>query len=307
MLPCYNPTMNFRAVALLSLHFLLLLLLAVLPAQANNEFNGSASLGFDDNISNAVSDRDIFSDSFLTANFNATRLWVPAAGKSLLLSGHLGMQNFRDADGLNRFSYGSSVSYIQRLGLGAYAPRISASLRADYRNFDTDMRDGMLYRASIGLEKRFTPDLMTGVTLTRERRDADASRAIPYVAGTPQDVFDQQNSELSAFAEYTLPNNQVIAASYLYRHGQTDASTNPGSAFFSNTKAIAQDHYLCAACSRYVAYRINADIHALQLAWNVALANDTSVSASWQRRLARVDGGVTYTGTLYQLQLQQRF
>jgi len=103
---------------------LLLTLLLANPAVANMEFDGNASYSFNDNVSNAVSDNDIFEDSLVTANFNAAKLWIPGAGKSLLLSGHLGAEKYNDSTGLDRYSYGASLAYIQRLGLGAYAARI---------------------------------------------------------------------------------------------------------------------------------------------------------------------------------------
>ena len=288
----------------------LLLLMLSIPAGntlANMEYDGNVSYGFNDNISNAVSDRDIFEDSFVTANVNVAKLWVPAVGKSLLLSGHLGMERYNDSDGLDRTSYGTSLTYIQRLGLGAYAPRISASLRADYRDFETDMRDGMLYRASVGLEKRFTPELITGAILTREIRTADADRTVPYFALAPHDVFNQSNSELEAYARYTLANNSVVSARYLFRHGEIDASTNPASAFFNFAKAIGQDYQICKACGNYVVYQIDANVHAFLLDWNWALGRDTSASVSYERRVADASGGVTYTGNIFRIQLNRRF
>lgn len=276
-------------------------------ARANLELDGNVSYGYNDNMSNAVSSRDIFEDSFITANFNAGKLWVPAVGKSILLSAHLGTEMYNDSTGLDRYSYGVSLAYIQKLGLGAYTPRISATLRADYRDFDTRMRNGMLYRASLGLEKRFTPELITGVTVTREFRTAEEDRVVPYFALAPHDVFNQNNTELEAFARYTLVNNSVLSARYLFRHGETDASTNPASAFFNVAKAIGQDYRICKACGTYVVYRVDANVHTLQLDWNWALGRDTSASAGYERRVADADGGITYTGNVFRIQLNRRF
>jgi len=286
---------------------LLLTLLLANPAVANMEFDGNASYSFNDNVSNAVSDNDIFEDSLVTANFNAAKLWIPGAGKSLLLSGHLGAEKYNDSTGLDRYSYGASLAYIQRLGLGAYAARIKTGFRAEYRDFDTDMRDGMLYRASVGLEKRFTPELIAGATLTRERRTADADKTVPYFALAPSDVFNQNNSELEAYISYTLINNSVITARYLLRHGELNASTNPASAFFNYAKAIGQDYEICKACGKYVVYKVGANVQALQLDWNWALGRDTSVSANYERRIADANGGVTYTGNIYKIQFSRRF
>jgi len=274
---------------------------------ANMEYSGDVSLGHNNNISNAVSESDIFEDQFLTANFNAGKMWLPAVGKSIVLSGHLGTEQFQDSEGLNRYSYGASVSYTQRLGLGAYAPRVGVSLRGDKRNFDSDMRDGWLYRASLILEKRFLPELHSSASLTQEIRTADENKAIPYTPFADSDVFNQKNTEFSASLDYTLENGSVITGRYLYRDGEIDASTNPGSEFFLVSRGIAQDYKICNTCGNYVVYLVNASVQSIMLDWNFALGRDTSLNASIERRIADAEGGLTYTGSIYRVQLNRRF
>jgi hypothetical protein len=41
------------------------------------EFTGDASIDTNDNVSSAVSGRDILNDQFLSANYNLDKLWVP--------------------------------------------------------------------------------------------------------------------------------------------------------------------------------------------------------------------------------------
>jgi len=283
------------------------LMVTAMPVFANMEYGGSVSYGFNDNISNAVNDRDIFDDTFVAADFKVGKLWVPAVGKSVLLSGHLGTEIYDESDGLDRVGYGSSLSYIQRLGMGAYAPRINFSFRADRRDFDTDMRDGWLYRASISLEKRFLPELHASATLTREKRTADEDKAVPYYALAPGDVFNQENNELTLSLDYTLENNSVITARYRYRDGEIDASTNPASEFFFTSKAIAQDYEICKSCGNYVVYLVDASVHSMMIDWNWALGRDTSVSSGVERRIATANGDVTYTVNLFNIQLNRRF
>jgi len=56
-----------------------------------------------------------------------------------------------------------------------------------------------------------------------------------------------------------------------------------------------------------VVYKVGANVQALQLDWNWALGRDTSVSANYERRIADANGGVTYTGNIYKIQLSRRF
>lgn len=281
--------------------------LAAFPLFANMEYDGDISYGYNNNISNAANVRDIFEDQFVSANFNVGKLWVPQPGRSFLLSGHLGTEQFDDSEGLNRFSYGSSISYIQRLGLGAYAPRFNVSLRADKRNFETNMRDGWLYRASFSLEKRLLPELRISATLSREKRTADANLAMPYTPLAHSDVFNQQNSEFSTSIDYTLGNNSMLTARYLYRDGEINVSTNPGSEFFAFSKAIAKDYELCNTCQHYVVYLVNASVQSFLLDWNWALGRDTSLSFNVERRIANADGDVSYSGNTFKIQLNRRF
>ncbi len=192
------------------------------------------------------------------------------------------------------------------MGLGAYTPRISAGFRADRRNFKSDSRDGWLYRANIGIERRFTPQLQAKLTFTSERRTANTNKALPYFNLAPGDVFNQNNNELALNLDYTLENTSMISLRYLYRDGEVDASTNPGSEFFGFSKAITFDSQLCKQCGQYVAYLIDASTHSFMIDWNWALGKDSSVSAKYERRIAHANGGITYSGNVFGVQLNRR-
>ena len=113
--------------------------------------------------------------------------------------------------------------------------------------------------------------------------------------------------EYAASLDYTLLNASVITLSYLFRDGEIDASTNPGSAFFPFSRAIANDKSLCGNCKNYVAYLVKAQSSTLMLDWNWALGRDSSLSLNMQRRIVDTEGNNTYTATIFQLRLNQRF
>lgn len=113
--------------------------------------------------------------------------------------------------------------------------------------------------------------------------------------------------EYSASLDYTLANASVITLSYLFRDGEIDASTNPGSVFFPFSRAIANDKNLCGNCKHYVAYLIKAQSSSIMLDWNWALGRDTSLSLNMQRRIADTEGNNTYSTNIFQLRLNQRF
>ena len=298
-----NSSLCKPAVLLLSA----MLAVGAQPSLANFELAGSAALSYDDNVSNATANRDIFSDFYLGAELNFRKLWTPAVGKSLLLSGHFSTRQYEESTGLNQVALGVSADYIHRLGLGAYAPRIGHSLRMDDRNFQTDMRDGRLYRATLTLEKRFLPEFHALIAVSRERRTADENKATPYYPLAGGNIFNQENLEAVISADYTLPDNSTITARYMWRNGEVDASTMPGSSFFLYSREIAFDYEICRECGNYVAYLIDAHTHSLQLEWSWELQRDTSLGLSLQRRLAHAAGNNTYTGNLTSLQLNHRF
>jgi hypothetical protein len=274
---------------------------------ANFELIGSAALVHDNNVSNATSEADIFSDYYLDAQLNFGKLWTPAVGRSLLLSGHFSTKQYEESTGLNQVALGISLDYTHRLGLGAYAPRIGLNLRMDDRDFQTDMRDGRLYKATVSLEKRFLPEFHAMVAVSRERRTADENKAMPYYIFAGGDVFNQDNTEALISADYTLPGNSTITARYLWRKGEVDASTRPGSSFFLYSDEISFDYEICRACGQYVAYRIDAHIHDFLLEWNWELQRDTSLGLSLERKVAHAAGNNTYTGNITRLQLNHRF
>jgi hypothetical protein len=288
-------------------NYYLLLTLVAMPCMANMEYDGSVSAGTNDNVSNAVSDNDIFNDQFYAVDFNAGKLWVPQTGRSLLWRAHTGVQRFQDSEGLDNVRLGTSLSYIHRLGLGAYAPRLTVSARADYRDFETDLRDGWLYQVNTSIQKRFTPSMHANISISHEKRTADREKAIAYTAFATGDVFNQTNNEIKASLDYVLENNSMLTIGYRYRHGEIDASTNPGSEFFSVSKAIAQDNALCNFCWNYVAYLVNASSHSIMLDWNWPLGRDMSASANLERRVADTDGDNTYTTNIVSVKLTRRF
>lgn len=304
-----NVTGNFRAACVL-IRLLTASLASICwceQAAANIEFNGSAALVHDDNVSNATSPVDIYSDYYLDAQLNLGRLWTPAVGKSLLLSGHFSTRQYEASTGLNQVALGVSLDYTHRLGLGAYAPRIGLGLRTDDRNFQTDMRDGRLYKATLRMEKRFLPEFHAEATVSRERRTADANKALPYYFFAGGDVFNQDNVEATLSADYTLPNYSTITARYMWRNGEVDASTRPGSSFFLYSDEISFDYEICRQCGQYVAYRIDAHIHDYLLEWSWELQRDTSLGLSLERRVAHAAGNNTYTGNITRLQVSHRF
>lgn len=273
----------------------------------NLEVDGDLSAGTNSNVSNAISDEDIFSDQFTTANFRFGKLWVPQPGRSVLLRGHLGLQRFKNSEGLNRQSLGGSASYIHRAGLGAYAPRFNLSARADYRDFKGAVRDGWLFRVSAALHKRFTPHLNGVLTLSHERRTADEAKAIALFADVPKDVFNQTNNEITAAVGYAVVAESILTLAYRYRQGEVDSSTNPGSAYVPLAKGKARDNALCKRCENYIAYLVDAKSHSFTLNLSRSLGRDTSIGANFERRISQMDGDNTYTANIFSVELIGRF
>jgi hypothetical protein len=291
----------------MKVYAIFLILLFPVNSLANLEVDGEFHVGTNNNVSNAVSVQDIFSDQFTTANLRIGKLWVPEPGRSVLLRSHLGVQRFTDSDGLNRKSLGGSVTYIHRVGLGAYAPRFTVGAHADYRDYKVAARDGWLFRFSAGWQKRFIAELDGVITVAHERRTADMDKAIPLFATAPKDVFNQTNNEITAALNYAVMIETTLAVSYRYRQGEADSSTNPGSAYVPIAKGKALDGALCQSCERYIAYLVDVKSHSVSLNLNRSLGRDTSIGANFERRIAQIEGDITYTVNLFTLELIGRF
>ncbi|MDC0598655.1 hypothetical protein OAP18_02290 [Gammaproteobacteria bacterium] len=282
----------------------LFMLLSAHVAMANVVLNGSVSINHDDNIPNAELSTDIFSDTYLDLSFRPGKLFTPGVGKTILLSGIIEPRRYEQTDGLNRLNLGFAALYEQRLGMGAYAPRINFGFSAANSNYDSEIRDSWLLSTSFGLEKRFTPALKAAGSLSYEQRDPTDDGAMPYGMASSSNVFDQKNWALDGELEYTFENYSVLTLRYRYRDGETVSIARPNPSLFIFSTAITMDTDIGDG---YVAYLLDSSSHTFGLDWSYPLGDDLSATFAYERRQAEADGNNEYESNVLRFELNMRF
>ena len=169
--------------------FVMLWALQALTASADLIDQAGLELRLDDNLARAELDRDITSDTSITATATGGTRYQVGDSDRLKLSFELAATAQRRYVGLNNVSAQLTVSHQHRFGLGAYAPELTLSASAGRLQYRDSARTGWLYAANAALHKRFSPrlDMQLSYGFQMRRADDDERRGFPQSAGNRED------------------------------------------------------------------------------------------------------------------------
>ncbi|MDP2128368.1 MAG: hypothetical protein Q8K97_13440 [Pseudohongiella sp.] len=251
----------------------------------------SLSVSYHNNIPNAVSEPDIFGDSFTDINYRLDRFFVASPGNRLSVGTTLRARQYRHSQGLESISAGLAMAYSHRAGLGAYAPRFNISFELARYEFSEAIRDAWLASLDMNMSKRISPEWLLTLGLLFEDRDAKTRSELQFRPDFTAGVFDQKSATVSGRLDYTLPNYSLLSFGYRFRDGDIEASSRPGSPLLLVAKAIARDTGLGR---NYVAYLIEARSHSFSVDWAVAVTDNSSIGIGYQRSIADAGRGIEY-------------
>jgi hypothetical protein len=200
----------------------LLATLAQTAHGAGQSFHGELALGYDSNIANARQGGDEREVGFALLSLGAQHVW--SLGQHSALQGRLDAESqaFTDFDGLDSLKGTGSLRYLFRPGGGFFIPTIAVSGAAGWWEFNSRLRDGADYRASVFVLEQLTT-----------RISARLGGAIDWRQPSAGEVFRNRTRSLGVDVDWTLTNRFALYAGYQRRWGQfvTTRPTPPAPTF----------------------------------------------------------------------------
>lgn len=230
---------------------------------------GEFSLGYDSNINNAPvgqSERGSgVADGLLYAGHTLT-----SDGVSLLTRGSLRMQTYEHAPSLSNIKAGALARVLMRTGRGLLAPTLSASVSANYWEFNSRQRDSVEYRAGLALQQQVTTQITARLLLESTRRDSQSR------------VFDLRGRSAGVGIDWQPRPRLNVHLGYQFSDGDVVATSSPGPVIASVAEVIEPDQAFGGDVARQRAYRFDADTQIATLGFNYAFSNALSLDTQVQ-------------------------
>lgn len=295
-------TMTARCATLVSA----LAACTALPANADWIADGSLGMFFDDNLSHALAAGDKKADIAFAASASAGQYLQLDDSLGLALTGNFKSETYAQFGGLNQYSLGATASLKKKLGLGAYAPWISAYISARHADYQSSLRDSGFYTAGIVLGKRLNEKWDIQFEYTYLQRLADRKPPPFDYEGKALSsaVFDQVNHGPKLSAVYSHDQSTAITASYAFRSGDVFSTNVETDAIGDIAKAIATDNIFG---SNRIAYKIPGHTHSFALGASRAIGAHASVNLDYEHHWTTAERGLTYHVNVVGLSLLYSF
>ncbi|HYE91635.1 MAG TPA: hypothetical protein VEA38_11475 [Terriglobales bacterium] len=205
------------------------------------------------------------------------------------LTADVGGQAYGELDGLDHVAIGLTGAIRRKLGLGASAPWVRLSGSGARLDYEDDVRTGWRYRFAVDVGGRVGERWALRGGWAFEERRADHARVVS--SRLPGDAFDVQGHTFSARADVAATERLSLFGGYAVRTGDVVASTRRDPAIFVASTALTRDR---ALGPDFVAYRVDALVHALTLGLSVAVTDRLSLNASYERLQGFAKRGIDY-------------
>lgn len=301
--------MGYKKLRKITVSFALPLALMLMcgAAQAEGFLTLEAKLKYDSNLSHARFSQDQVSDMATVVNVAAGKYFYLSDFNSLTVKGELGGELYNTYHGMNNVTLGGSISLKRKWGLGLYQPWTAFTLSTTRLDYNNEIRDGWLHKATIGGGKRVSEhwDVWADVSLQKRTQDND----LPIGPEFPGNPFDLFNKAASLNAIYAFNENTYLMLGYLWQRGDVVASTNTESpiheVFERVTTAESPDTAFGAAMGE--AYRLGGTTHTFGAKINTNINKHYTLGLEYQRYIAHGNGGNNYYKSLPALTLSYSF
>jgi hypothetical protein len=283
-----------RALAAVSL------LICCASARADWISDVDAGVLHDSNLNNA--ERGRVSDSALFLVLIAGQRMQLTRDLSLTATAELRGEAYRHVTSMNNVSAGVALALRRKLGVGAAVPWIRLDASAVRLDYEVDVRDSWLYRASIAAGQRFADQWELQVRYGIEARSGDHDTAA--VRGIPGDAFDLRNHGAVLDVRYSPGETTVLFAAYGWRQGDVVSTSTPSRKIFSASSAITHDP---AFGTDTFAYRLDGTSHLFSAGVSHAIGASTALSLSYQHQITHADGHNRYIKNVLAATYSHRF
>lgn len=281
----------------------LILLLSSAAGQAGWLLKVETGFDYDDNISRAIFDADVETDTgFYLAPSGGFR-WQAGKNGSLSLRGLLWGET-RQNDELTHYDLAAILAYRVKTRVGSDAPYFDFGLSLRQQAWESDIREGSVVEAKFAFGQPATTVWEYRLQMEYMQRDADS------------EAFTQDALALRFHNELFLTASGFLTLDYRYRVGDvTSTATSPALQPATQTlldvaTATAPDSaFLDDLGNPKIAYRLNATTHTLQAGWNQSFGSHHAIDFAYQYQLSIADDNtdLDYTNNLVRLAYIYRY
>ena len=276
------------------------LLICCTTARADWIVDVDAGVLHDSNLNNA--ERGRVSDSALSALLIAGQRVQLTRDLSLTATAEFRGEAYRHVNGMDNISAGVSLALRRKLGLGAAVPWLRLDASAARLEYDVDVRDGWIYRASLAAGQRFAQQWELQARYGLEARTADQATAV--VRGIPGNAFELRNHGAALDVRYSPNDMTLLFAAYGWRHGDVVSTSTPSRKIFGASSAITRDP---AFGSDTFAYRLDGVSHLFSVGVSQAIGSSAALSLSYQHQITHAEGDNRYIKNVLAATYSHRF
>lgn len=273
--------------------FFAILLSANLAYAADIKLDTDVSLLYDNNVSLAEANRDIFSDEILAFNIIASQSFMLNTHSNLSVKAKLARNQFARFDDLSNTVLALGARYRIQPVISFYQPWLELGINAEKLLFDdSDIRNGALFNLNIVAHKRFTERLKANLGMGFEKRIADTG-----------DTFKWQRDSLFLGGQYKYSEQATLLAGYSYIKGDQVFVATTSPAFRIGANAIVDD----SVFGQRRAYRLDAYANTLNTSFNYRINSNNSLNTGLQYAKINAEGNHQYDATQVNISLLHRF
>ena len=189
--------------------FLIVMLNSKLALATDLILDTNLTFTYDNNVSLAESNRDVFSDEIVTLKLVASKNLRPNPHSSLSIMTKLSRNQYVRFDALSNTGLALEARYRIQPVIGFYQPWLELGISAEKLGFDdSDIRDGALFNLNLSAHKRFTERINANIGIGAEKRSADS-----------KDVFEWERYNLFLNNQYKWSEDVTLSAGYGFMKG----------------------------------------------------------------------------------------
>lgn len=266
--------------------------LAASPVQ----FNASAGVSRDDNITRAELDSDIIKDNIISVDVAAAYRLPMNDISYASFKASLDVNRYQDFDKLSNTRAALQASYHIKPSAGYTAIQYFILAAYEQRMADSAQREGSATDLRLGLSKRLTDRISMRAGMSKEKVSADSS------------VFENNSTQLYIGLDYRLTENNALYVSFSNSDGDIVATAVPTAKLISSSwgRIVRDDAFLNLAPARF-AYRLSADTNAIRLGDAYTIDSMQAIDISVFYYSSSAYGSNDYSGTMFDLSYIYRF
>ncbi len=298
----------------------------VVPAHALDLTGLNLQFGSDSNVGRAQFDDDVLDSSSVGLGLNANLLRrvlanTRATKRAFTLDTSFGYHHDIDFDGLSHGKAGISATFSNEWGEWQLVPIFSLGGSVVYREYDSDLRDGV------------TTDLFTSINL-QPAKDFDVTLGTGLeLRQAEADVFSTTKARVFALARFVLNPRVALRAGVSVYVGDEVSSADPSIAAYgastgmgdgwwdtdgnwvapesANTAwyadSVWDDALSTDGTNRYAYLVEDATTLLLEIGGGVDITPRVGMDLTARRASTEADGGASYDRTLFEMTIGMRF